>query len=245
MKKFVLALILMSSSAFAQDVIIPDFNWKMTEITSAGYTKEALFTKMNRNIMKLGSSICSNRALVWTHDFKRFQNIDAGKIFMFYTKKTGEIGSKTWWYHVAPVVNEKGSIFVLDAGFPGGVKGPLAPQDWLKKFAGSTNCKEIKASETDLLDRMFRGYVYPETTSYGTYDCYYKYAPAGYWTPASVAKSLLGKDENDRPVSYVRDEVDEYELMTACVEAASTNFGSVFGAGKRKCEKYLGFSFDQ
>ncbi len=244
MKKFVMALALISTSVFAQEVVIPDFNWKMTDITLKGFTKETLFKTMNRDIMKLGSSICSNRALVWTHDFKRFQDIDAGKVFLFYTKKTGEIGSKTWWYHVAPLVNEKGSVFVLDAGFPGMVKTPLIPADWFKKFTGSSNCKEIKASETDLLQKMFAGYVFPETTSYGTYDCYFKYAPAGYWTPASMAKGLLGKDESGRPISYVRDEVDNNELMTACMEAATNSFGRAFGGGKKKCEKYLGFSLD-
>lgn len=244
MKNFVMALIVFSSTAFAQEVVIPDFNWKMTDISTVGLTKEVLFTKINRDIMKLGSSICSNRALVWTHDFKRFQDIDAGKMFLFYTKKTGEIGSKTWWYHVAPIVNEKGEVFVLDAGFPGMVKTPLTPSEWTKKFTGSANCKEIKASETDLIERMFKGHVYPETTSYGTHDCYYKYAPAGYWTPASVAKALLGKDENDRPVRHVRDEADRDELMTACIEASTNNFGRAFGNGKKKCEKYLGYSID-
>lgn len=242
MKNFVLALTLLCSSAFAQEVVIPDFNSKMTDITTKGFTKDTLFKKMNRNIMKLGASICSNRALVWTHDFKRFQDIDAGKVFLFYTKKSEQIGQKTWWYHVAPVVNESGSLIVLDAGFPGFVTEPMAPADWFKKFTGSSNCKEIKASETDLLERMFKGYVFPKVTEYGTYDCYYKYAPAAYWTPASVAKNLLGKDENDRPINYVRDEFDAEELMTACMEASTRSIGRVFGSGKKKCEEYLGFS---
>lgn len=242
MKRIALALALgMTTSVFAQEVVLNEFsNWKMTEISSRGFNKEALYSKMNRSVMKPGASICSNRALVWAYDFKRNQNIDAGKLFLFYTKKTGEVGQKTWWYHVTPVINEKGTIFAMDAGFPGMIKTPLLTNDWLKKFSGSTNCKEIKASDTDLIERMFAGYVFPETTSHGTHDCYYSITPGGFWTPATVAMGLLGKDENGRPVNYVRDHIEKDEVLEACLEAATSSIGRVFGSGKKRCEEYLG-----
>lgn len=242
MKKFVLALALgVVSTAFAQDVVLSEFNnWKMTDISTQGYKKETLFTKMNRDMIKLGASICSNRALVWAYDFKRNQNVDAGKLFLFYTKKTGEVGAKTWWYHVAPVVNEKGTIYVLDAGFPSSIKGPITTTDWLKKFTSSTKCKEIKATDTDLITRMFDGYVFPQTTTHGTFDCYYTITPGGFWTPGTVAKGLLGVDEDGRPVHHVRDEIDSEEVLAACTEAVTSPIGRAFGGGKKKCEKYLG-----
>lgn len=244
MKTFVVALALgMASSAFAQEVVLTDFkNWKMTDIASKGYKKETLFSKMNRDLIKVGASICSNRALVWAYDFKRNQNIDAGKLFLFYTKKTGDVGQTTWWYHVTPVVNEKGVIFAMDAGFPGSIDAPLATKDWLKKFTGSTNCKEIKAGDTDLIERMFDGYVYPATTTHGNYDCYYAYTPGGFWTPSSVAKGLLGVDEDGKPVHYVRDEIDNDEVYAACVEAVTGPLGRAVGGGKKRCAKYLGLS---
>ncbi|MBA2404855.1 MAG: hypothetical protein H0V66_08805, partial [Bdellovibrionales bacterium] len=142
MKKLVLALALMTTSAFAQEVVLGEFNnWKMTDISAKGYTKEALFTKMNRDMIKLGNSICSNRALVWAYDFKRNYNVDAGKLFLFYTKTSGSVGEKDWWYHVTPVINEKGNIFTMDAGFGNTIRTPLSPTDWLKKFTGTGNCK--------------------------------------------------------------------------------------------------------
>ena len=241
MKSILVTLALgLTTSAFAQNLPLPDYkNYELTDIAAKGLKKETLFSKMNRDLMKLGASICSNRALVWTYDFKRFNNIDSGKIFLFYTKKTGDVGQKTWWYHVAPIVNENGVIYTLDAGFPGDIRGPLAPKDWLKRFTGSTNCKEIKASETDLVERIFDGYTFPETTSYGKYDCYYKYTPAGYWTPSSVAKGLLGVDEEGKPVQYSREEFDTDEVFYACVEAATGPVGRALGGGKKRCEKYL------
>ena len=92
MKVFVMMLAMgVVSSANAQDVVLANFNnWKMTDVSLKGYKKEVLFSKMNRKIVKPGASICSNRALVWAYDFKRNQNIDAGKLFLF-TQKNREI----------------------------------------------------------------------------------------------------------------------------------------------------------
>jgi hypothetical protein len=243
MKKLISAFLFstFTMAAFSQDLSILDYpNAIMTDIAKKGYTKEALFAQMNRDLIKPGASICSNRALVWVYDFKRKQNIDSAKIFMFYTKKTGEVGATTWWYHVSPMVNENGIAWVMDAGFGRSIPGPLAKNDWLKKFAGSTNCKEIQAGENDLIEKMFQGRVFPETTSYGTFDCYYKIVPAGYWTPASVAMNLLGVDMEGNPTNFVRDEIDHGDLMSACVEAVTTSpIGRVL-SGPSRCKKYLG-----
>lgn len=241
--KLVLAGLILTFSTliFAQDVVMSDFkDWKLTDVATQGHSKEKLFSSMNREFIKLGGSICSNRALIWSFDFKRHKNVDAGKLFLFYTKKTGEIGKKTWWYHVTPIINEKGVVYAMDAGFPSSIRGPVTTKEWLKKFSGSTNCKEIKSHETELITRMFDGYVFPETTSYGTHDCYFKYAPAGYWTPASVAMGLLGKNSDGKPIHYVRDEINTDEVYSACVEAVTSSLGRVFGGGKKRCKEYVG-----
>jgi hypothetical protein len=241
--KLVLAGLILTFSTliFAQDVVMTDFkDWKLTDVASQGYSKEKLFSNMNRDFIKLGGSICSNRALIWSFDFKRNQNVDAGKVFLFYTRKNGEIGQKTWWYHVAPIINEKGVVYAMDAGFPSRIKSPITAKEWLKKFSGSTKCKEIQSNETDLVTRMFDGYVFPETTSYGTHDCYFKFTPAGYWTPSSVAMGLLGKDSDGNPISYVRDEINTDEVYAACVEAVTSPLGRVLGGGKKSCKKYIG-----
>jgi hypothetical protein len=78
-----------------------------------------------------------------------------GKIFAFGNLRVrtpnsvrGVVG---WWYHVAPMVNESGRLWVLDAGFPAKIKGAKTAKDWLFDFAGSRNCKEIKAGDNDLI----------------------------------------------------------------------------------------------
>jgi len=87
---------------------------------------------------------------------------------------------------------------------------------------------------------MFKGYVFPETTSYGSFDCYYVYTPGGYWTPSSVAQGLLGVDESGKPIQYSREEIDNDVVFAACVEAVTKPMSRALGGGKKRCEKYLG-----
>ncbi len=238
--KFIFVLMLIfSSQVFAQSVNLPDWNYKITDIAKLNVKKEVLYSQMNREFIKTGESICSNRALMWVNDFKVNYNIDAAKVFLFYTGKTGRVGRKTWWYHVTPVVNENGALWTMDAGFGGWISNPLSIQDWFFEFAGTKNCQEIKANQTELIERMFVTTVFPETTQYGKADCYYHVAPAGYWTPESVAMGLLGKDYEGKPVHYVRDGVDDGDLYQACVEASTSSFGRVFGGNKKKCQAYV------
>lgn len=239
MQLLALTLILLTTTLHAQVVGIPDYDWKMNDISSRGLTREKLFTSMDRTLIKVGQSICSNRAHVWAYDMKKAHDVDSSKIFLFYTAKSGQHGSITWWYHVSPVVNEKGKAWVMDAGFPGAITKPLSVTEWLTYFTKTGNCKQIKASETDLVERIFKAAVYPEQTSYGKYDCYYKLVPAGYWTPNAVAQNLLGRNENGTPVSYSREEIDHEEVYTACLEAVTNPLGRFFGNGKKKCRKYL------
>lgn len=230
----------LTNFAHAQDVALPDYNWSTEDIAKKGLTKESLFTSMNRDLIKLGDSICANRALIWLYDFKRNYNIDGSKLFLFYTGKTGDAGAKTWWYHVTPLIVENGTEYAMDAGFSSSIKSPLLTKDWMFKFTGSTNCKEIRANETDLIDRMFRGHVFPETTQYGKYDCYYKKVPAGLWTPSAVAMNILGVTANGSPTTFERPEINKNDLYAACKEAVTSTIGRALGGGAKKCKKYLG-----
>jgi hypothetical protein len=238
--KFIVVLLLASFSALAADLKIKDFNWNMTDIASRGLTKEALYSRMDRDFVKPGSSICSNRALMWANDFKQKNNLDTGKIFLFYTKKKGAVSLKTWWYHVAPVINEGGKAWIMDAGFPGWFNQPLTKEEWLLKFTTSTNCKEINSNENELIELIFQGQVFPHESSYGNFDCYYKLAPDAVWTPEILAQSILGTDQRGTPVRIDYSTIDNDQLYQACLEATSSAFGYAFGASKEQCKAYVG-----
>lgn len=240
----VLVLGLLSSQALAQGLTLKDYRFSMTDILSRGQNRDSLYKSMNTDLMKLGSSICSNRALVWVTDMKRFQRIDAAKIFLFYTGKNGRVGRKTWWYHVAPLVNEGGKPWVLDPGFPSMIKTPLTITDWLNEFIGTSNCREIRAGQNELIENMFYERTFPERTSYGVAECYYHVTPNGLWTPGHVARHLLGTDSEGTPIPHEGFEINMSQVLEACTEAASSKLGRVFGNPKKKCAEYFGIHLD-
>lgn len=238
--KMFLFLMLVSASVFAADIRLKDYNWTVDDIAVRGLTKERLFSSMDRDFIRTKDSICSNRAMMWVHDFKEKYDINTGKIFLFYTKKKGEISLKTWWYHVSPVINENGNLWVMDGGFPGWISQPLTKDQWLSKFANSTNCKEINASETDLVEHIFNGQVFPHQTRYGYHDCYYKFVPHTIWTPEVLATNLLGRDSDGRPARADRDIIEREELYQACLEATTSKIGYTLGTNKKECKEYAG-----
>jgi hypothetical protein len=209
-----------------------------TDLAQTKYTKEQIFSNMDRSLIKLGDSICSNRALMWLYDFKKDYDVEGGKIFLFFTSKTGKQGRITWWYHVSPTVLENNQEWVMDAGFSF-IQKPLSVKEWLKAFTQTTECKEIQDEEKDLIALMHKGLVFPEVTEYGKYDCYYKKVEAGLWTPNSVAMSRLGVDAYGNTVDFKRPEIEKGEVRAACLEAVTNPVGRILGMGKKRCQKFL------
>jgi hypothetical protein len=232
-----MALGLFALSASAQNIKLPDYNWTMTDIASRGYNKDDLYESMDTTFVRPRSSICSNRALMWSQNFKQVNKLDTGKVFLFYTKKKSRVGSKTWWYHVAPIVNEKGEIWAMDPGFPGFIDGPLNIQDWLETFTESKNCKQIRARDIDLVERMFITQVFPQSTRHGYHDCYYILTPHTLWTPETVAMSILGKDSEGKVVNFSRPTIDREEYYQACIEATTGKLSFAFGGNREKCKQ--------
>ncbi len=232
-----MGLILISSGLEAGEIKLENFEWTLTDVASKNYSKEVLYENMDTQFVKTKGSICSNRAMMWGHDFKRRYNLDTAKIFLFYTKKKSRLSEKTWWYHVSPVINENGKIWVMDAGFPGWIDEPLSINKWTEYFVNSESCKEIHANETDLIEMMFLGQVFPHRTRYGYHDCYYVITPHTYWTPETVAKGMLGVDSTGKPVTVKRSSIDPEEYYQACVEATTSKLGYFFGENKKRCRK--------
>ena len=239
--KLFFILFLISSATFANDLRLKEFNWSLTDISQKGLRKEGLFSRMDRDFIKLGSSICSNRALMWAHEFKENYNLNTAKIFLFYTKKKKEqIRLKTWWYHVAPVINERGSLWVLDGGFPGFIDQPVSKEEWLYKFSTYHNCKEIKSHETELLELIFNEQTFPKNTPYGTHNCYFIIAPHTIWTPGILAQHMLGKNKEGVPVRVNRPAIVREELYNSCLEATTSKIGYALGSNKKECKEYAG-----
>jgi hypothetical protein len=234
--KFLSLIALFALPAVAQTLHLEEFNYQVPDIREKNLTKETLFHQMDRTLVRVKDSICSNRAHVWSYQLKK-KDIVAPKIFLFFTPKTARFDGVTWWHHVAPLVNENGQLWVMDAGFPKRIKSPLSIEAWLNKFDAKV-CKEIGPRDLDLVDRMFRTVAFPQSTAHGKFDCYYKIAPAGYWTPNQLAKNLSGKDENERPVRFHREEIVTSEVMEACMEVSTSPWNWVLKRSAR-CRNFI------
>lgn len=230
MKIIIFFSLLFSFSVSAQEIRLENFAWTLTDIAEKEITKEELFTRMDRDTI-VTKSICANRALMWLYEFKKDHDIDGGKIFLFYTGSRTRFSVRRWWYHVAPIINEKGTEYVMDAGFPGSIKGPVTVNGWVKNFVGNTNCHEIKTGDHDLAELMYQGQQFPKETFRGKYDCYYVKAPAGHWFPRSVADALLGKE--------VPEAISEQNVYSACLEASTDPLGGLLRLGKKKCKEFI------
>lgn len=237
LKKFLLVSLLASSSlATARPLQMKHFPWVLDDVAEMGLSKEELFQSMPRKMLSSSSAICSNKALMWLYDFKSTFNVDGSKVFLFFTQQSK---TKGWWYHVAPIINEGGTEWVMDAGGLNNIKGPLLVQDWLRSFSKSPNCYEIKPHDRDLLQLMHEGYHFPAQTYRGNYNCYYIKAPAGNWFPSSVAQDLLGTDAQGNPVNVYRREIDREEVFKACKEAVTGPIRALLGMGDKKCENFV------
>lgn len=229
MKTLITALALTISTITHANIEVPYFNWVVEDIKEKNLSKEELFKNMDRDFINLGQSICANRAMMWLYDFKKSHDLNGGKVFIFYTAKT----SKKWWYHVAPIINEANELFVMDAGFPGFIDSPLTVKGWLSKFTEGKTCKAITPEDTELIEAMNSGHVFPEVTESGRHDCYYILAPAGYWFPNSVYTQLKGLSSN------ITEELRSEDVYQACKEAVTTPIGRFLGTGKKKCKKFI------
>ena len=232
-------LFLFNAGVMASDIRLPGFSFLLGDISARGFSADELFEKMDRTSFDLKNSICSNRALIWANDFKIREGLETAKIFMFYTPKAGVAQRSMWWYHVAPVVNERGKLAVLDAGFPAAIQRPTTIEEWLESFSRSLRCKEIHPEDRDLLQLIFKEQVFPKETRHGVFDCYYVIAPFYYWTPGQVAETLLGEDESGETTRPRKPVIDSTELFQACLETRSTKIGYLFQQKRKECRSYV------
>ncbi|MFP5385873.1 MAG: protein-glutamine glutaminase family protein [Bacteriovoracia bacterium] len=232
MKKLSFCLLFLSLGIEAHTITLSDYNYSVRDIREKNLTKEDVYQKMNRKLVRSKDSICSNRAHVWAWDFQ-VNNIDSPKIFLFFTPKTGTFDGFSWWYHVSPLVNENGKLWVMDAGYPKKVQEPLSIKEWMKRFNGKDSvCKEIRSHHKDLIGFMAQETAFPEETEHGKYSCYYKITPPGYWTPAQIVRNLTGEE-------FSRDVMEESEVMQACIETSTSPLGWLFRSTKEKCRDFI------
>ncbi len=140
-------------------------------------------------------SQCYNRAHMWTYEALIQNNVNLGKVWIFFTKKyIREIGHK-WWFHVAPYTHVGDDTFryVLDRGF---TMVPYTMENWKNIFIkNKANC--------------------PVVTDYNHYDkrqnsayCYLIYSSQYYWQPWQLERlsekkiRFWGYKSNELTITY-------------------------------------------
>lgn len=239
MRIWTIVLALISLNVFAQDYQLPDYGTFLTDLRTEKLRPSSLFRSLDTKTIDLAESVCSNRAHVWTYQLEKKHNIKVGKIFVFFTGRTGMARTEDWWYHVAPVVSSGGKLYVLDAGLPGFINGSQSPERWFKKVVGYSDCRELTANDEALVSNMFWSSRMPRQSTAGVSNCYYRVTPAPYWTPKTVALNLLGRDEFGTPISFERNEFNEYELLSACKEAVSRGLEPGPDRREKLCRRFL------
>ena len=115
-------------------------------------------------------SQCYNRATMWTYEANILQNVNLGKIWIFFTRKYIRDYDYKWWFHVSPYakVNDSMEKYVLDRGF---TMIPYNVENWKNMFIKSkANCPVI----TD-----YRQYENNQSREH----CYLIYSSQYYWQP--------------------------------------------------------------
>ncbi|HXH32567.1 MAG TPA: protein-glutamine glutaminase family protein [Bacteriovoracaceae bacterium] len=234
---FLLALLPVSVGiSHAQSGYIKDYKFQVTDVASKNVSKELIFSRMERSMLDLKNSICSNRAHLWAYDMFRNYNIIPGKIFIFFGRSVWKDESQGWMYHVAPYIVENGQEFVMEASYPE-VDRPLTVNEWIENETDgrvkSQECIDISAKDTDLTEFFYERYNLPEVREEGRRGarCYIRKVPGFYWYPAGIALHELKKNAKGDEVEYSPTAFEPEEVMEACVEAASGK--------KSKCKQHL------
>ena len=242
----------------ADPAVLKDFdNYQLTELNSVAEA-QTLFNELNREFRV--TSICANRAHVWSYDMLRQHGVKSGKIFIHFTPSGRADEDITWAFHVAPyvIVKEKQIVdgveqivkkeYVLDAGF-GSIRGPITVQQWSKYFGKSENCvvldpqnnpEHLKLEDHNSpglhpSNRHVNGatqYPMPQGST-----CYVRKTPMHYWMPAGVyGNDLYAAGKSEYSIYHLND-FNQSMLVQACKQGIQ-GF-PLFK--KRWCREYLGF----
>lgn len=256
MKYLFLSFVTLSTLAHAQTASTPtptpvgylkDFNYQVSSFKSIGQAN-ALMNLLETDTRK--TSICANRAHLWSFDLNRWKGVETGKVFIHFTALGEATENKDWAYHVAPYVVVNGQEMVLDAGFPGVFHGRASKMsEWTEYFGKSQNCVVLDPVNnpahlaleqnnlpndgvTPLTYRSGSSRQYPSTEGI----CYIRKVPMYYQWPVDVYANDLRLAGKEGYGAYDFKAFDQEGVMDACQQALSLGFRM-----SKPCAKYLGF----
>lgn len=124
-------------------------------------------------------SQCYNRAHAWSWEmYNRHsangRRVQAGKIWLFFTRKFIREYKYKWWFHISPYVVSNGTDLIMDRKF---TNMPVETRTWTDIFiTPRTHCPEVYRY-TDYSDNQYSS------------NCYVMKTSAHYWQPFNIEKA--------------------------------------------------------
>ena len=241
-----LATLSIVSAAFAgQPGFLKDFNYQVVQLKSI---EQAEFLENSLTTQTRTTSICANRAHYWSYELSKFQHVQTGKVFIFFTAKGEANENGDWAYHVAPYVVVDGEEVVLDPAFSVFNGKPVAMDDWTQYFGKSSQCivldpahnpEHLKLEinnvgsddKTPLSENTGNARQYPSTE--GT--CYIRKVPMYYQWPSEVYGVDLYRAGNLDFKKFNYQGFDGQNVLSACKQAVRWDIQL-----GHSCSDYLG-----
>ena len=206
---FTLALLIASQSSFAQTATTPALDQLYPGYPATVFDSKAQVDEIfsNRNKMPLGfrgaswifggGSQCFHRAEIWSYNLYRNYQVNAMKVFVFYThqfkRAYKDMKNKKfdWWFHVAPYVIVRDPAtsaikeYVIDPTF---AETPLEMKPWTDMFVETHR----KCAEFVPFEKFRREVENGPNAVFGTEHCYIVRVPATDFSPVEVAARTAG-----------------------------------------------------
>ncbi len=226
---------------------LPEFQYQVTQFDNMAQAQAAMDIETTDTRQK---SICGNRAQIWTYMMRKQANVQAGKVFIHFTKLGTADENKQWDYHVAPYVIVNGKEMVLDHSFDVFKGHPTPLSTWTKYFGKSEKCVVLDPihnpthlkyehnnlssdKETPLTFSGKGARQYPTTEGI----CYIRKVPMYYFNPMEVYAVDLYLAGDATYARYLKNDFDQSEVLQACRQAMSIQFRL-----NQSCNNYLGLN---
>jgi hypothetical protein len=253
-KKMVLSAVLglgmmgLGSMAQAQTEstgFLADYGYQVANLTSMRQAQSLMDTE-TRDTAK--SSICANRADVWSYVMNRDRNVQVGKVFIHFTKDGEATENKQWAYHVAPFVYVNGQPMVLDNGFDVFNHQPVPLAQWENYFGKSDHCVALDPLHNPAhmaleQNNLPNDHVNPLTYTRGgarQYPstegiCYIRKVPMYYVYPIDVYGADLALSGQSQFSSFLLNDFNKDDVLSACRQALTLS-----ARISTSCASYLG-----
>lgn len=197
---------------------IPDFPYRLEEITEKGYTAKKLYDRIasySRTFAqkhRLAFHLNPNRTQVMTYALHQETGLNLGTIQIYFSAgpSVSVKNQSAWWFHLGTVALENGKKWVVDLSQTAPARA-VPIEQWVSLWTGKTNCAEITHLDSQYFRYMQSGSHFPGIENGGTADCYYRILPMYYWTPKSIV-------EWDQGRSVARTSFNSKEVLRSCID---------------------------